>query len=225
MAAPPGSESTEARETRGSAPPDDAFERYDRTYFDHWYRQDDFGDPVRLDRKARYAIGAAQYLLDRPVRSVLDVGCGEGAWSAAVRRLCPGAAYVGVDPSAYAIRRFGRRRNLRLGSITGLAEMDFSDLDLGPDDSFDLIVCSDVIGYVPTPELRVGLCAISALLGGVALIEVFTAEDDFEGDVEHYLRRPARTYARLAGDAGLRRIGPHLYAGERALPVLATLER
>ncbi len=205
--------------------PSSPSERYDRAYFDRWYRADEFGDPVRLARKATYALGAAEYVLDRPVRSVLDVGCGEGNWFGALRRLRPGIAYVGVDPSEYAVRRFGRRRNLRQGSIVELASMDFSAADLGPSQAFDLVVCSDVIGYVPTPELRVGLCAISALLGGVALIEVFTSEDDFVGDVEHYLRRPARTYERLFAAAGLRRIGPHLYVGDRAWPDLAALER
>lgn len=199
--------------------------RYDRDYFDRWYRHEDFGDPTRLARKAAYAIGAAEYILDRPVRSVLDVGCGEGAWSGAVRRLAPGASYVGIDPSEYAVRRFGRRRNLRLGSITELASLDFSDVDLGPTQAFDLVVCSDVIGYVPTRDLRVGLCAISALLGGVALLEVFTSEDDFEGDVEHYLRRPARTYERLAHDAGLHRVAPHLYVGDATHRDMAALER
>ena len=204
-------------------PPDAS--RYDRSYFDRWYRDDDFGDPNRLARKAAYAVGAAEYLLDRPVRSVLDVGCGEGAWAGAIRRTAPGATYVGVDPSEYAVRRYGRRRNLRLGAITDLATMDFSDVDLGPRQAFDLVVCSDVIGYVPTPELAEGLAAIGALLGGIALIEVFAAEDDFEGDVEHYLRRPARTYRRLFREAGLTKVGPHLYAADAVLPTLAALER
>ncbi len=200
-------------------------DRYDQAYFDRWYREDSFGDPGRLERKVRYAVGSAEYVLDRPIRSVLDVGCGEGSWRAAVRRLRPDAGYLGVDPSEYAVRRFGQRRNLRRGEIVELASMDFSGIDLGPAQTFDLVVCSDVMGYVPDREVTPGLCAISALLGGVALIEVFTSEDDFEGDVEQYLRRPGRFYQRAAEAAGLRRIGPHLYAGDAAWPTLATLER
>jgi len=202
-----------------------AADRYDQAYFDRWYREEQFGDPDRLARKVHYAVGAAEYVLDRPIRSVLDVGCGEGVWRAAVRRLRPDVAYLGVDPSEYAVRRFGRRRNLRRGEITELASMDFSSVELGPTQTFDLVVCSDVIGYVPDREVTVGLCAISAILGGVALIEVFTREDDFEGDVEQYLRRSGRFYTREAKAAGLRRIGPHLYVGDTTWPTLATLER
>lgn len=193
-------------------------ERFDRAYFDHWYRDKGFGSPARLRRKVAYALSAAEYLLERPVRSVLDVGAGEGAWCGEVRRRRPGARYVGVEPSGYAVERFGRRRNLRRGS---LGELDALDLG-GP---FDLVVCSDVIAYVPAAELRRGLASIARLLGGVAFVEAFTASDRFEGDLEGYRRRSAATYERWFAEAGLSRIGPHLYAGERLLPLLAALER
>lgn len=195
-----------------------ATDRFDRAYFDHWYRTEGFGSRARLRRKVHYALSAAEYLLERPVRSVLDVGAGEGAWSGEVRRQRPGARYVGVEPSAYAVERFGRRRGLQRG---GLADLDALDLD-GP---FDLVVCSDVIAYVPAGELRRGLASIARLLGGVAFVEVFTASDRFEGDLVGYHRRSAATYDRWFAEAGLERIGPHLYAGDGLLPLLAAFER
>jgi SAM-dependent methyltransferase len=198
----------------------DAAARYDRAYFDHWYRDEGFGDPRRLAGKVDYAVGAAEYLLERPVRSVLDVGCGEGAWQAAIARRRPRARYVGVDPSEYAVARYGRSRGLRLGGLG-----DLGRLDLDVDGRFDLVVCVDVIAYVDAVELRRGLGAIARLLGGVALIEVFTAADDFEGDRDHYRARPPATYDRWFRAAGLERIGPHLYAGEGLLGSLATFER
>lgn len=193
-------------------------DRFDRAYFDHWYRDEGFGSPARLARKVAYALGAAEYLLERSVRSVLDVGAGEGAWRAELRRRRPGVRYVGVDPSPYAVERYGTRRDLRLG---GLGDLDRLDLD-GP---FDLVVCSDVIAYVGARDLRRGLRTIAELLGGAAFIEVFTSADSFEGDLEGYRRRSPATYDRWFDEAGLIRIGPHLYAGARLRPYLARFEQ
>lgn len=194
---------------------------YDASYFDRWYRGEGFGSAARLERRVRYAVGAAEWLLDRPIRSVLDVGCGEGPWQPALRKVRPAAAYVGVDPSAYAVERFGRRRNLVLGSLGRLHEID---LDSGEPSRFDLIVCVDVLGYPPDPEVRRGLRTIASMLDGIAFVEAFTTDDHIEGDTDGYrLRRPS-TYARWFADAGLHRVGPHLYVGERLLPTLATLE-
>jgi SAM-dependent methyltransferase len=198
----------------------DAAARYDRAYFDHWYRHEGFGDARRLSAKVDYAIGAAEYLLERPVRSVLDVGCGEGAWRVAVASRRPGARYVGVDPSEYAVARYGRARDLVLGRLGAL-----DGLDLDAHGRFDLVVCVDVIAYVDAAELRRGLATIARLLAGVALIEVFTAADEFEGDRDHYHARPPATYDRWFAAAGLERIGPHLYAGEGLLGSLAAFER
>jgi len=167
-----------------------------------------------------YALGATEYLLERPVRSVLDVGCGEGPWSVELARQRPKATYVGVDPSEYAVDRYGRKRNLRLGGLGDLGE-----LDLAKDGPYDLIVCVDVIAYVPAAELRRGLAVIGRLLAGVALIEVFTAVDDFEGDRDGYRARSPQTYNRWFRDVGLDRIGPHLYAGDHLRPQLTAFER
>jgi SAM-dependent methyltransferase len=195
-----------------------ATQRFDRRYFDHWYREEGFGSPAVLDRKVRYALGAAEYLLERPVRSVLDVGCGEGSWFGAVRAARPRARYVGIDPSAYAVSRYGRSRHLRLG---GLADLD----RLGLRGPFDLVVCVDVLAYAPDPDVRAGLRSMSRLLGGVALIEVFTSEDHFVGDTEGYRPRRPATYRRWFAEAGLCRIGPSLFADESLRPHLSVFER
>lgn len=178
--------------------------RYDRAYYDHWYRGQGFGSPLRLDRKVAYALAAAEYLLERPVCSVLDVGCGEGAWQPALRRARPQATYLGVDPSEYAIERYGSRRGLRLGDLGSLHELALG----GP---FDLIVCVDVVAYVPAEPLRRGLRTMSDLAGGVALIELFAQGDRFEGDEDGFHHRPPATYDRWFAEAGLAQVGPSLF--------------
>lgn len=191
--------------------------RYDEAYFDRWYRVGEFGSPARLERRVRYALGAAEFLLDRPVRRVLDVGCGEGSWQPVLRRLRPAARYVGVDPSEYAVERFGRSRNLRLGSLGSLGEIDLG----GP---FDLIVCVDVLGYPPGREVRRGLGVIAGLLHGLAFLEVFTSQDLIEGDVDGYrLRRPG-VWRKWFAEAGLVGVGPHLYVGDHLRSTLSALE-
>jgi SAM-dependent methyltransferase len=195
-----------------------ATDRFDRQYFERWYRDEGFGSPSRLRRKVDYALAATEYLLERPVRSVLDVGCGEGEWARQLRRRRPNARYLGVDPSEYVVGRFGRSRHLVLGGLGDLGRLDLQ----GP---HDLVVCSDVIAYVPAAELQHGLRTIEAALVGAAFIEVFTAGDDFEGDLDGYLRRSPATYERWFAAAGLQRVGPHLYAGTRLLPQLAAFER
>lgn len=194
---------------------------YDQAYFDHWYRDEGFDDPIHLERKVLHAVGATEYLLEAPVTSVLDVGCGEGPWQPALRRLRPEVRYVGIDPSTYAVERFGRRRNLRLGGLAALAEAPFADALGGP---FDLIVCVDVLAYAPAADVKAGLAGIARLLDGVALIEVFTSADDFEGDLSGPSRSPAR-YRRWFADAGLRHVGPNLFMTVERAADLPTFQR
>jgi len=204
--------------TGGGYRPVVAATRYDRAYFDRWYRVRGFGSPARLARKVDYALSAAEYLLDRPVRSVLDVGCGEGAWSLALRKRRPAVRYVGVDPSEYAVERYGRRRGLVRGAFGDLGALELD----GP---FDLVVCCDVLPYVPDAELERGLSALGELVGGVAFLEVWTHGDDVEGDLTGFRHRRAATYLRGFAAGGLRRVGPHLYVPASTEAALGALER
>ncbi|CRD47608.1 hypothetical protein BN1263180041 [Stenotrophomonas maltophilia] len=62
---------------------------YDAAYFQRWYRRADIGGSARLARKVTLAVASAEYYLERPIRSVLDIGCGEGAWRAPLLKLRP----------------------------------------------------------------------------------------------------------------------------------------
>ena len=193
--------------------------RYDRAYFDRWYR-----DPRHrvihggvLERRVQLAVAAAEFVLERPIRSVLDVGCGEAVWRAPLRQARPGVRYVGVDSSEYVVRRFGRSRNVRLGALGSLGRLRIG----GP---FDLIVCSDVLHYVPTAELRRGLRAREQRLAGGAFLETYPREDDTVGDDDGYLRRSAATYRRWFRAAGLIPLGLHCYAGRAVADQLGALE-
>ncbi len=173
---------------------------YDRAYFDRWYRHGGIGGSARLARKVLLAVATAEYHLERPIRSVLDIGCGEGAWRAPLSRLRPRAAYLGFDSSAYAIARYGRARNLHFARFGDFAQ-------LRPCPPADLLVCSDLLHYLPTRELDRGLPALAELCGGVAFIEVFTRGDGAVGDEAEFKRRPASFYRKRLEALGLRPLG------------------
>ena len=149
---------------------------------------------------------------------VLDVGCGEAPWRGALRALRPRLAYTGVDPSAWAARRWGPTRGVLHGGLTDLERLPLR----GP---FDLVVCSDVLHYVSDAEVRRGVAAMAALARGLVWLEAFTSEDDFEGDVEGFRPRPARWYRAAFRRAGLVPLGLWLHASPAVEHRVAALER
>ncbi|MEO5963506.1 MAG: class I SAM-dependent methyltransferase [Thermomonas sp.] len=177
---------------------------YDRDYFDRWYRRGGMGDAARLGRKVALAVATAEYHLERPICSVLDIGCGEGAWRALLRKLRPKIEYIGFDSSEYAVSRYGRSRGLHLAR--------FADFEyLRPCGPVDLLICSDVLHYLPTRELERGLPALADLCGGVAFIETFTKEDQAVGDEDEFKSRPARFYRERLCATGLQPLGSHCW--------------
>ena len=193
---------------------------YDRGYFDKWYRDPAraLGSPAELRRKVAMVVAQAEYYLGRPVRSVLDVGCGEAAWRAPLRALRPGIAYQGLDSSEYAVARFGRTRQVGLARFGQLEQLRFPA-------RFDVIVCTDVLHYLGPAEIRAGLRGIGDMLEGVAFLEVFTSRDDVIGDRQGFVSRAPAWYLRAFREAGLLPCGSHCYLGPRLEQHVAALER
>lgn len=177
---------------------------YDRDYFENWYRRRDLGGPAALARKVALAVATAEYHLGRPLRSVLDVGCGEGAWRAPLLKLRPTLNYMGLDSSEYAVDRYGASRNLHWMPFGDLAAVGFSR-------PVDLLVCSDVMHYLGDEELQRGLKEFSRLCHGVAFLEVFAEGDEIIGDLKDLHRRPATWYRQAFRKAGFAPLGSHLY--------------
>lgn len=196
--------------------------QYDRDYFERWYRDPALraaaiGGRARLERKVAMAVATAEYWLERPIRSVLDVGCGEGAWQPVLAKLRPRARYLGFDASDYAIARFGARR--------GLHQARFGDFaHLRPCEPVDLLVCSDVLHYLDARELDRGLPGLAELCGGLAFLETFTREDAIDGDTVGFSRRPARFYRGRFAAAGFTALGSHLYLGPALADMASRLE-
>jgi ubiquinone/menaquinone biosynthesis C-methylase UbiE len=109
-----------------------------------------------LERVARISDHAGH-----PLR-VLDVGCGEGQFAAALKR--QGAEVVAVDVAAEALRRaLARAPDLDVRLIEPEGELPFEDA------SFDVVWAGEVIEHVADTsrwlsELRRVLCSGGALL-------------------------------------------------------------
>ena len=193
--------------------------QYDRRYFDRWYRERGaVVKPEAVQRKVRLALAAAEYVLARPVRSVLDVGCGEAPWRATLKRARPQLRYVGVDSSEYVVRRYGKRRGIRAGTLGTLGELRLG----GP---FDLVVCADVLEYVPTPELHEGLLQMRRLCRGLAYIEAFASGDDMVGDRAGWHHRSERKYRDAFAAAGYIACGLHCWVPRDGAQRVSQLER
>ncbi|MBV9496548.1 MAG: class I SAM-dependent methyltransferase [Acidobacteria bacterium] len=192
---------------------------YDRAYFDRWYRgRQRVHAEGEVRRKVTLALATAEYFLRRPVRTVLDVGCGEAAWLPHLRALRPRISYLGVDPSDYVVERFGQERNIRKGAFGGLGSLRLKA-------SYDLIVCSDVLHYVPEADIGGGVEEIVQLLEGIAFLEVLTKEDDIMGDLEGLMKRPAAWYRKVFGRAGLVQVGAYSWVGPTLEDSVSALER
>jgi SAM-dependent methyltransferase len=195
-----------------------AKKRYDRAYFDRWYRGlGAVASKDALRRKVATAVAVTEYVLDRELGSVLDVGCGEGRWQPVLYEMRPEASYLGIDSSEYAVDRFGDARNLRMGTLQELELHAF-------DEPFDLIVCSDVLHYLERDAIRRGLPALVERLEGVAFLEVFTRSDEIEGDLRDFKRRPPSAYRSLFAEAGLVPIGLQFWVPSWVVEDLDALE-
>ena len=191
---------------------------YDRRYFEHWYRDQGLHDSRRLARTVALAVAVAEHHLERPLRSVLDIGCGEGAWRAPLLKLRPRLRYLGFDSSEYAIACHGARRNLHLARFGDFAW-------LRPCAPVDLLVCADVLHYLPGRELARGLPGLAELCAGVAFLETFAAEDEFEGDTVGFQPRKAAWYRRRLAAQGFTALGSHCWLSPALAGSASALER
>jgi SAM-dependent methyltransferase len=190
---------------------------YERSDFERWYRSGDrVHSPADRERLVRMAVGIGEYMLQRAIRSVLDIGAGEGSWAPVLRRVRPGARYLGVEPSEYALAKYGTRRGLVRGSLGSLPLSATRK-------QWDLVVCCGVLNYVTDGELDFGLARIARLAQGVAYLELFASGDEVVGDLRGS-RAPAAHYRQLLRAHGLVQCGPHCYVGPKFEGDLLALE-
>ena len=104
------------------------------------------------------------------IKSVLDIGCGAGLYVAALRRLkIPVAGY---DANPYTPELSARL--LPLGDEP-CGVVDITD-SIKVDEQFDLVICMDVLQYIPMDLLKKGIYNISRLSKMYVLITCLNSE-------------------------------------------------
>jgi SAM-dependent methyltransferase len=170
-----------------------------------------------LERLGNFICAYTAYLGFR-VRRVLDAGCGLGYLRAPVRRFFPQARYVGLETSGFLARRHGWVQE-RLE-------------DYRPEAPFDLVICNDVLQYVPDRPAARAIANLGRLCDGAAYVSALTLEDwrstadrsRSDGGVhlrpgDWYRRRLARNFRPLGAGMLVRRgFSPVLWELERAWP-------
>lgn len=190
---------------------------YDQAYFEHWYRGQHAQDNRELARKVTLAVAMTELHIARPIHTVLDVGCGEAPWRKHLLKLRPKLHYQGVDASEYAVQRYGKSRNIALATFGQMQQ-----LRIGP--SVDLLICSDVMHYIPSAELKRGLEGFSELCSGVAYMHVYCREDKITGDFNGFIARSAQQYRALFEQAGFVALGSHCYLSPQCQSPISALE-
>lgn len=190
---------------------------YDQAYFEHWYRGKHVQDEKNLARKVALAVAMTELHLARPIRSVLDIGCGEAPWRKHLLKLRPKLHYQGMDASEYVVQRYGKTRNILLATFGQLQH-----LRIGP--PVDLLICSDVMHYIPSAELKRGLQGFTELCSGVAYMHVYCREDHITGDFNGFIARNAKQYRTLFEQAGLLSLGSHCYLSPYCESPVSALE-
>ena len=190
--------------------------RFDARFYDRYYRDPATRVASRDDalRLGRFICAYTSYLGFR-VRRVLDAGCGLGHMRKPVREFFPHARYVGLEASGYLCRRHGWVR----ASIA----------DYAPRTPFDLVICHDVLQYLPDREAVPALGNLARLCRGALYFSVLTAEDwrrnaDRARTDSGMRLRPVGWYrSRLARN--FRPLGGGLLVRRGSAPLLWELER
>ena len=98
-----------------------------------------------------------------PVRRILDAGCGIGLLQKPFKEFLPRARYAGLEASEYLCDRFG----WTFGSI----------VDFEARNPYDLVICYDVLQYLPDAEAARAIVNLSLLSRGALYVSALTMED------------------------------------------------
>ena len=161
--------------------------RFDRAYFDRFYRHPETRAASVHDAQieAQFVAAFLRHLRVE-VRQIVDIGCGLGRMLNALAGLFPGAVVQGVDSSDYLCRTYGWEP----------AALP----DYAPPRPFDLVVCQDVLAYLDDSDAAaaigtLGRIARKALYFGALAEEDLALCDPARTDTDVYLR-PASWYRR-----------------------------
>ncbi len=158
--------------------------KFDADYYQRFYIDPETraASPQEQQRLAGFITGYLKYL-QLPVARALDLGCGLGTLLQEIGAQFPDAECVGVELSPYLCATYG----WRAGSV-----IDYAD------SPYDLVICSDVLGYLDKQECAAAIRNLARLCDGALYLSVITTEDLEICDPEHtdmdQQTRPYRWY-------------------------------
>jgi SAM-dependent methyltransferase len=156
---------------------------FDRDYYQRYYYDGRTAVASRSEMRARARLIAAFVAhAGLPVRRILDAGCGTGSLRRQLLRLLPDAHYVALDSSEYLCRRYGWLR----------ARIEEYRVRV----PFDLVICYDVLQYLPAATAQRALANLGRLCRGVLYFTALTRHD-YEHNCDQ-ARTDAGVYLRSA---------------------------
>ncbi len=146
---------------------------FDQAYYRRYY--EDADSKVESDtetaRRGAYVCAYLEYL-GQPVHEVLDLGCGVGRWRSIVKQFFPRASYQGVDASGYLCQRYG----WECISIERFKSAK----------RYDLVICQDVLQYLPAQSAAKVIKNFHRLCRGVLYLQAMTKIDWDENCDQEY---------------------------------------
>lgn len=153
------------RSDAGAGPrPTDGPLKFDAAYYRHFYR-DPRTRAASQQETLRRGDFVCSYLkhMEIPVRRVVDVGCGLGWMRTSIEKNFPRATYTGVEISEYLCEQYGFDHG--------------SAVDYAPSTPFDLVICHDVLQYLPDNEASKALANLTRMCRGALYLGVLTERD------------------------------------------------
>jgi SAM-dependent methyltransferase len=137
---------------------------FDRAYYQRFYFNPRTAVTSRAEMGARARlIASCVDYIGLPVRRILDAGCGVGLLRAPLLRALKRAEYIGLETSEYLCSRYGWRQG-RIESFRSRMR-------------FDLVICYDVLQYLPNAEASAAIDNLARLGRGALYFGALTRED------------------------------------------------
>jgi len=149
-----------------------------------------------------FVIAFCRYI-ELDVERFTDAGAGTGWWAREFARRYPACRHIETfDASEAACELYGHTR-AKLENISGPAA--------------DLVVCRDVLRYLPDLKAEKAIRALARKCRGVLYLHVITRDDEIDeeaSDMEGFFRTTS-WYRRRLRDAGFRNCGMGLFISKK----------
>ena len=131
-----------------------------------YYESDSFWEDGKLeDENNKQRIITTANLIPKEVRSLADIGCGNGVFLNYLKANKPGLELLGIDRSETALKFV--QTNKQVG---GISSLPFAD------NSFDGVTCLEVIEHLPVPVYEQAIKELSRISRKYVIISVPYAE-------------------------------------------------